>query len=334
MKEIQIKLLEYVDNDDCQDENFQNIISLITDEDEHKFLSILNLINRVSENHHRSPNFFTKLFKIILYIKPQITKYFTDCEIFYIFQNNMRILLFLIEEKIISVTETIAKRIRLNKYDDYFCPEMKPFFSDLQTKELPENFEEKRRIGENDSFICQIIRDDLIDDFIIYINQTNININSTINQSIFETNNYLISRKLTLIEYAAFYGSIRIFIYLQSKNVELTASLWFDAILGRNAELLSRIVETVTKPSHTYLFYLELAINAFHNEIAFYIIDNFIPNNENVENLGLKYYNFDFILPETINKSSFFILCQYKFEYLVKILLKEIEVNSKKNRNN
>ena len=38
--------------------------------------------------------------------------------------------------------------------------------------ETPLEFEEKREIGENDYYIYQLIRDDLVDEFIVYITKT------------------------------------------------------------------------------------------------------------------------------------------------------------------
>lgn len=49
--------------------------------------------------------------------------------------------------------------------------------------------------------------------------------------SIFEANSYLIEKKTqTLIEYAAFFGSIQIIKYLHFNNVELDPSLWIYVI--------------------------------------------------------------------------------------------------------
>lgn len=88
----------------------------------------------------------------------------------------------------------------------------------------------KCQIGENDSYLCQLIRDDLVDDFIVYINKNNLSLFRKIEPSIFETNLFLIQKKPSLIEYATFYGSVQIFQYLRFSEVELDSSLWFYAI--------------------------------------------------------------------------------------------------------
>ena len=54
--------------------------------------------------------------------------------------------------------------------------------------EIPENFNEMRKFGENDTFICKLILEDSIKDFIVFVNKNNISIDANINVSIYETN--------------------------------------------------------------------------------------------------------------------------------------------------
>ena len=73
------------------------------------------------------------------------------------------------------------------------------------------NYEKKRIEVENNSHICSLISQDLSEKFISYENRQNISLSSQISQSIYETNQFLIDNKnLTLIEYSAFYGFIKI----------------------------------------------------------------------------------------------------------------------------
>lgn len=122
------------------------------------------------------------------------------------------------DEKIVKQLMKIT--FRKMCYPQYFFPEIKPFlyiFNDLQinidenneyydsikefeefkkrySEKLPEDYEERRLIGENDDFICNLIRNDLIDEFISYINQRNIEVNQEIDISIYETNNFLLKK--------------------------------------------------------------------------------------------------------------------------------------------
>ena len=46
-------------------------------------------------------------------------------------------------------------------------------------------FEENRRKGENNSHLCYLIRNDLVEDFIVFVNKTNLNLTNKINSSVF-----------------------------------------------------------------------------------------------------------------------------------------------------
>ena len=134
--EIQRKLLEFIDQQDDIELNFHNLISDLEEDKIHTNVGelklFLHLINQISINHHREPNFFDKIFRILTYLKEYIKKSFTNKEIFNIFKNNKRTLLFLITEKIITIDENIFQMISHGKYSkmryyDYFLPEMDSF---------------------------------------------------------------------------------------------------------------------------------------------------------------------------------------------------------------
>ena len=62
----------------------------------------LHMISKIASDHHRLPNFINKIEKILKYLKDDITRYFSNSSIFNIFSESKRILLFLLEEKIIN----------------------------------------------------------------------------------------------------------------------------------------------------------------------------------------------------------------------------------------
>ena len=69
-----------------------------------------------------------------------------------------------------------------------------------------EEFDKKCRIGENDSKICELIRNDSINEFIEYVKKGNVSLTMRIKPSIFETHYYLNRfQNQTLIEYACFF---------------------------------------------------------------------------------------------------------------------------------
>ena len=322
----------------------------------HVFSIFLRLISKISNNHHRGHNFISKLERILINYKKIIIQNFTNMEIFKIFKGNKRILLFLLEEKIIIMEKDIVEKFFTNKYRNaeypkYFSPEIKPFMDFfLFTKnhwdnqimtELPQNFNELRKIGENESFICELIRNDSIDEFISYVNKNNISLKSIISPSIFETNQFLLKKKIdmTLIKYAVFFGSFQIIKYMQLSGVVLNPELCIYSIHGKNAEIIHLLEENISVVSdrndnkNFYGKYIDESIKSYHNDIANYILDNYLPIEErkssNFLNQCFKSSNLLLLQNELNYEDTLFYLCQYDYYFLLKLLLKDdgIDVN-------
>ena len=258
-------------------------------------------------------------------------KYFTNSEIFNIFQSNKRILLILFDEKIINIDKYIAAKIN-NKYRIYFEPEIHLFNEKVDKQS--ESFYDNRKIGENESQICNLIRKDSINEFISYLNTNNCSVKEKIHLSIFETNQFLIKNNdTTLIEYAAFFGSIQIFKYLKLNGAKLKPTLWLYAIHGRNSEIIHILEEecNVDEKDESYKNWLKESIKCHHNDVANYVLNNYlsIENEKSNDTLinGLKYYNFSFMKDESINESLFGYLCEYDYYILVDILLSKTKVD-------
>ena len=307
MKTIHESLLNLLESETNIEEEFQNLLLYIEDykicEEKHKIRSILNLILKIANNHYRGSSFFTKIFKILTVLKISIKKYFTNLEIFKIFKSNKRILLFLIEEQIIKIDNYIVKLFFTEKYinfkyPQYFAPEISPIIDkklinlkdknellEEITKELPSNFYESRKLGENDQLICRYIQQDLIKEFIVYVNRNNTFLDEVIQPSIYETNELILrmnanKSQIRLIEYAAFYGSIQIFNYLRINKVILTPSIWIYAIHGKNAEIIHILEENkVWNEDPTYKNILFESIKCHHNDVVNYIQNNYLKEN-------------------------------------------------------
>ena len=74
---------------------------------------------------------------------------------------------------------------------------------------------------------------------------------SLVERSTFETNIFLLKKKkISLIEYAAFYGSVQIFKYLYLNVVEMTPKLWICAIHGYDEEIIHILEENNIKFSY------------------------------------------------------------------------------------
>ena len=350
MREIQKSLIQCIDDNDTNEESFLNLKKLIIDQkindEKYDLKTFLNLFLRISNNHHCSKYSLNNIIEILQFLKNDIIKYFSNDEIFNIFKDNKRILLYLIEEKIIIINKTIASKLMKEKYEmakypQYFFNEIKSFIDEQKidkiSKEIPEDFEEKRKIGENDNFICELIRNDLINDFISYVSKSKINLKrATIEQSIFETNQFLLKKKqqITLIEYATFFGSIQIFKYLINQKVDLRPSVWLFAIHGSNSEIIHFLEEKHIEPDdRSFKKCIKESIKCHHNDLANYFINNLDQSeNEILQNFSskyVKYYNFEFFQEKMIDSLPFYNFCKWDYANLVKILLLKgnIDVN-------
>ena len=267
MRDVQRNLIEFIDNDFDNEENYQNLINLIINyeirENKHNLKSFLYLILKISKNHHRTPFFIDKIEKILLLLKSEIKQYFSIFELFNLFKNHKRILLFLSKEEIIQNRDFLNQfptiQYNLSLYDKLFYPqyffnEIKPFIDELihekiKSAENVDNFDELRILGQNHRYVCQLIQKDSIDEFISYTKKKNFSFTGKISSSIFETNHMLMMNEPTLIEYAAFNGSIKIFKFLQSKGVPLTSSIWKYAVHGNNTQLIHILEDNNVEPT-------------------------------------------------------------------------------------
>ena len=117
------------------------------------------------------------------------------------------------QHDLLTLNKDICEEI-VNKYDDngspysyFFIKEIRKSFGDfieeakikaieneLQQKSIDiydENFDKKVLEGENDNYICSLIRDDSIEEFISYLTRSLLSQSSTmIETSIFETNSF------------------------------------------------------------------------------------------------------------------------------------------------
>lgn len=145
-----------------------------------------------------------------------------------------------------------------------------------------DDYESNRQEGENDSYICWLIRQDSIVEFVQYVNRMNYPLSSQIPPSLFETNSFLIENEnTTLIEYSVFFGSIQILQYLMLNKVDLQPSLWPYSIHSKSAELIHILESKLKSPKKeendkNYLRLLIESIKCHYNDFADYFANNFI----------------------------------------------------------
>ena len=327
---------------------------IFKDFDEKGFKEILYLISKIAKNHHQNAGFFSKIEKFLLYFEDKIKQTFSNSEIFNFFKSNKKILLFLFEKKIITIDESIINYMFEKSDKDYptfFWPEIESFenhnyinkvksqLSKLDSSAF-DNFELKRKIGENDLYVCSLIRDDSIEEFVKYVTQTNMSLSKTIiKHSIFETNSFLINKKATLIEYAAFFGSFQIFKFLQLNGVKLEKSLWLYAIHSDNSDLIHLMEESGIAPEDSsFECCLKESIKCHHNCIANYIHEHFINEkdeknkiekdfNKNIFAYAFHYFNYKFFPDDFNNKFDIFYLIQNDYFAIVNALLKTKDID-------
>ncbi|KAK8892889.1 hypothetical protein M9Y10_030140 [Tritrichomonas musculus] len=348
IKSIQMNILDYIDDDENKEENYQNFISLINEsntlKNKYKIEQILLLILKIANNHHRSSNFFSKIEQILLFFKDSIKQNFSNIELFEIFKKQKRLLLFFFKEKMIEMDQVIYHKMTTNQlnsqynYTIYFFNEMEPFINKDKAKSLedkiPQNSEELRKSGNNDSNVCQFIQKDSLADFISHVNNSQMKLSSKVKHSEYETNSFLIKNNPSIIEYAAFYGSIEIFKYL-SEKVELKPSIYLYAIHGRNMEIVHLLEQNKVEPQDkSYKEIIKEAIKCHHNEMTQYYIDHFIKEKdqmkESIVEFGFHYHNYSFLPDEKFNdnKAAFISACKYGYSELVEMFLKKKVVNS------
>ncbi|KAK8849272.1 hypothetical protein M9Y10_018640 [Tritrichomonas musculus] len=363
LRNIQQSILTFIENEDNNEENYENFNNNLEEQniknDQEDLKIFLHMIAKISNNHHRSINFFMKIEKILDTLKTDIQSNFTNSEIFEIFRGNKRILLFLIEEKIVNIDKDIFQELMNSKYQssfyfEYFLPEIKTFIEESQEDketeganylnydEIPkfdsEIFNEKRKNGENDGYLYTIIQKDSLDEYVTFVSQNDLPSQSFVELSIFETNPFLLKReKTTLIEYSAFCGSKQIFKYLCDSGAELTPSLLLYSIHSNDVEIIDFLIENHIEPKLdqvTYELCLKESIKCHHNEITNYILNKFEDKQKSKETIVpfcFQYYNFSFF-PDVIRiNSTFHFACKYDYLTIVLLLFEndKIDINAK-----
>ena len=363
IKKIQELILEYIENDDSSETSFQNLINYFDDQkisnNKPEFKTVLHLISKITDNHHRKSDYFSKIEQILKRYQENIKSSFTNFDIFNIFKSNKRVLLFLFEEKIVIPDKSIAwiisnGKYKEEKYPQYFFTEFKALFDKKLVNEIisetedinDENlltFEENRKRGMNSNYICKLIQNDSIDDFVTFYTRTNFSLSSTVHASIYETNLFLINNEPSLIEYAAFFGSIQIFKYLYFNKVDLNPSLWLYVIHGQNPELIHFLEENHVKLQNDKLNQcFDESVKCHHIEFTNYIKDNYF-DGKGVKEIdlfsqSLRFYNFidfctnNYTLDDNFKFDMFYELCKYDYVSVVELLIKDmtIKINSKK----
>lgn len=122
IKDIHKYFIEYIEKDDNYQKEEDLLIQLITDKkiEENKFIleEILETISQIATYHHQVNNFYEKIQSIILFFKESIKKNIPNPIIYNIFEGNKQILLFLMNQGILTTDSSISINLKNNKNDN------------------------------------------------------------------------------------------------------------------------------------------------------------------------------------------------------------------------
>lgn len=323
----------------------ESIISFIDEngilgENKGQLYEFLTILSNASESHFKSLDLIILLFKNYQEI---ITSNFSSDDLFSIFSSNKTLLLSLYENKCINIS-TLQKKFNSSSFQfPFFYPEFKSNFDILTSeqkeqiqaidKEIQEKYESKidiflnfRKEGHSEMTIAKLIRDDDIDKFTVFVSPENFDLNMTIPLSIFESHPLLQSEP-TLIEYACFFGSIKIFKFLWLRELNINKRIFEFAIAGKNFEII-HIIENKCKTGDNEIN----NSNKIIHKKSRYRMNDFVIDNDclfaainyqqpEVFDYFIEKYN-DLKLTETmlpkIIESHNFLMFQYIIQYILK----------------
>lgn len=251
------------------------------------FNELLQSINLVLRSRPLNLQLYIAL---ILKLKDEILANFSSIDLWHVFHIHKNVLLALYEEKCIDF-QTIRKFC----YNDKEC--LKFFFVEVKENDEKyfnerirfldieyffknidiEEFKRNRKVGHSEWEVARMIREDAIDEFQSHFSNVNLNITVQIPPTIFESDE-VINRKFppysTLIEYAAFFNSIKIFkfLWMNSPSLEFTPNLPKYAISGGCYDLI-HICEEQNQTLKFDEECVNIAIEYHHMEIVEYLHD-------------------------------------------------------------
>ena len=159
----------------------------------------------------------------------------------------------------------------------------KQFSSNIDVLEK-DNWEFHKRYareGVNPLEIAKIIRNDDVEKLQELSSQTSFNFQQTIEPSLYERYSFINKENISLIDYAAFFGSVKCFKFLIVNGSSIKNTGVF-AVAGGNLEIFYICVQNHSSFDRSY----ETAIEYHRNDIFFYLYQNKIGNIGMTRKLG------------------------------------------------
>lgn len=278
--DIQLILSDPSSIDDDQKNDISKLISPIFYSTKELLILFLQLTQGFLINDHDDFDFY---FSILEFLIPKIKEFLTSNEIYSIYHKTFNhILLWYYEHDLLNIETIITVSKNDTELFQYFIKEIKEHdevayesifnkYNEVCQFTIAPNFEEKRKSRMNDSLIAKVIQEDNIYDFQNIISSTNLDINSEIPYSIFESCvavNYS-NDMPTLIEFASFFGSIKIFKFLLMQNARISSNIWDYAIHGNNYDIIHLLEDHHVK----YLYCVQGAIRYYRYDLFEYFTE-------------------------------------------------------------
>ena len=279
LAEIQDKIYSIRDNESNLESLGEELSNSSYIESKFASIQLFYSLNNFAMNYPNLSHFINSL--LLTHLKKAL-EYFSSSELYDIFECYI-IKLALFENNYIDI-DTIIE----NSVQDYFCF----FFFCNEIKEMDEIFYQQylilnppfksvmdqvysvdhlvlRKIGLNHNKIAKIIRNDDLDVFQTELSSTNLNINEPIPFSFYDLNSILNIKTFmpSMIEYAAFYGSSRIFKFLWMNNAERSERILLFSVASGNYDII-HLIESEMKYNEACL---DMAIRYHHNDLISYI---------------------------------------------------------------
>lgn len=242
------------------------------------FYCILQMIAHFTKQR---PISFNRMTKFLLNISDEMKTNFSEEQISNAFKmSSQAVLDFLYDQKIVSKRMTEESTEDNQIYTSFYIQNLEANFDD--ENEIEQEKEEKpndEKEGYNS--IRKVIQSDDIDSFQNFISRTNENINSNLQKSSQILNTFE-KQCQKYIEYAAFFGSLRIFKFLWLNNAVVTDNLFPLSIFGGDMEII-HLIESKINSDSNYSEKIESIMNkaatsavfCFRHELLEYLCENY-----------------------------------------------------------
>lgn len=301
------------------------------------------------------PLLLDRTIKFISLISEQIKTTFTKSEIILYFSFNLSVIYHLISLNIITFDDIMRDKIYTSmNFIIFFAPEIEKndpiYYSNtlnnsyylklFRSNNDDDSIQSKRKTGMNHLKIARIIQNDDAESLQEMVAQDNLKIDYQIPKSDFETNEFLnkLKTRITMIEYAAFCGSVTTFKFLLLQGATLHPLITELASAGGNADIIHLLEQQKINFNKSCL---EICIIFHQNQIFEYLHSNYnIPFSFAQLMLSISFYNFfcfnlilsenpPFLLLEEQTQCDLLVHCCKKgnqeiFQFLIKFInLKE-----------